>query len=332
MFKKLFKFFKYINLFIFIFFIYTIFSNYSNENKFLKLKKYSKKINMKNICIIENLDTKTYDLYILNKFKQLIKFKNLNGIGRIENNKPIILYKNNKFGCINFNGEVIQDINLEYISNFNNGLAIIKKGKFGLIKDNGKIILPLRYDAIYLGKNNKCILKLNNLFYGCKLNDFNNINLKLFDIDDLYKINDTLFVYLKNNKFGILTIDNEIIIPNEYDEISFQIGNVFIGKKNEKYSIYNLKNEKVSKDFDYIEQLDIDVYSGGSFHTDKIAFLSPLIQTEERYINIFKCNSYIYIGKFSDSSYEVINLQTGLIINMSKVDLNKFLKNLHLTI
>lgn len=147
--------------------------------------------------------------------------------------------------------------------------------------------------------------------------------------EDSYLVNKNLFVYLKDNKFGIMNSDKKVLVQNEYDEISKYIDKIFIGEKNLKYALYNLKNKKVSKDYDYIEQIGENEFRGGTEEIGKYAFLSENISTDEKYLDVINTGKNIYIGLLEDKRVEIINLESKKIKILEFTELQKYLENLN---
>ena len=55
-----------------------------------------------------------------------------------------------KYGVVNSKGQVIVPFEYDYISSYNQGLAIVAKNKKkGLVDVNGKMVIPVMYEDIY---------------------------------------------------------------------------------------------------------------------------------------------------------------------------------------
>ena len=298
-------------------------STNTNENvKPLKVNKDWEKTKLENVFYTKNEEKGTVNLYIINKQNNVVEFTDLQGVGKLEYQKPILLFKGNKIGCVNSNGEIIRPIENDYISDFYNDEAVIKKDKVGVINSIGKEVIPLIYEEVHIGEDKKYIVKKDGVFYLYNLE-----NLEKLDVDYIYKVSSNLFVFSKNEKFGVMSIENKIVVPNEFDEISMRIDKTFIGMKGESFAIYTLQdNKQISENFDYIEQVGVNEYIGGTFSHAKYAFLSETIKTDEKYENVMKINDKVYIGEISNNSFEVINLDENKIQNMSKSDVVKYIE------
>lgn len=287
------------------------------------IKENAIKTNNNNIYILEKKEKKELELVFINDFNEIKKFDNLDAVGHINFLEPILIYKNKKYGYLKQNGEILLLPEYEYISNFYEGKSIIKKGKVGVINTLGKEIISLDYDEIFLGQNNLFILNENGYYFSYDLK-----NKKKIDVEAIYEINKTMLIYSKNKKFGVMDFSANILIPNEYTEISKYIDKVFVGEKNFKYSLYNLKNEKISKDYDYIEQIGNNEYRGGTNTKGKYAFLSEDFSTDEKYDEIEMINNNFYLGRLSNNEVEIINLNKKKTEAIKMKNMEKYLEEL----
>lgn len=315
---------------IIIFFIFAIILLSVFEQRFEKkiiresekvkeeLKGELKKTEVKNIFIIKN-DTGLALVFIKNIGDNIVIDK-LQGIGNIEaDDKPIRIY-DGKFGFLDKKGEVITPLEYEEATDFIDGIAVVKKEKYGILDKKGKLLLPFIYDFIFLGKNRNVILVQDDKYYLSNLKRAIEI-----ECTDLYQLDDEKIIFEKDELLGVMSFSGEILIPNEYSEISRSIDTTFIGEKNGKYSIYLLEgNKKITEEYDYIEQLDKNVYKGGTQEIGKYAFLSEKFSTEEKYDEIFKTyiDAEIYVGKIKDE-VEIIDEKSGIISRMSIEEFNK---------
>lgn len=206
----------------------------------------------------------------------------------------------------------------------NNKAIIIMKEKVGLVGLDGTIILPDTYEEIYLGENNTIIYKETTKYFRGYIKNNKTEKIKELKVETLHKLDDKKLVYIKSGLMGIMAFNGKTIIPNKYNEISSFVDEIFIGEKKGKYSLYNLKNKKVSEDYDYIEQIDNDYYRGGTEDIGKYAFIGEGVVTEEKYDEITKVNgikSSYYLGK-SKETLDVFN-NKGKFIKTVKVSEEK---------
>lgn len=101
-------------------------------------------------------------------------------------NQHLIVMKNDKMGTISFKNEIIIPIDYDYVSDwieYGPDAHFVKKdGKYGMMSYFGKILIPVIYD---------------------------NLNF----------INNSLIECSKNNKYGVININNEEIIPCTNDSL-----------------------------------------------------------------------------------------------------------------
>lgn len=208
-----------------------------------------------------------------------------------------IAVKNNKYGFINLDGEIIIPLIYDNAFPFFNEIASVKIEDrwFYINKKNELIKIPFHttdYHSslesriiIYDTLKSSTIKKFNNTTFSIieylnnikiqkykrKLYDLNSKKIYDFneyeDISGLY-INGYMRVY-NNKKFGALNIDNKNNIPVEYDEISEYQNGYFLVKKG-KWGIINKKNkivipliyDKIFKVTDKLIRVELNQKSG----------------------------------------------------------------------
>ncbi|MGL5277742.1 MAG: WG repeat-containing protein [Cetobacterium sp.] len=300
--------------------VFDIFFTKTQVEKIAQIKNEYLKTEIENVYVQKN---EKINLAILTKNK-IKKFNNLENIGVIEKDRPILILKDGKYGYIKSNGDTLIPLKYDAIGIFVDGKALAKKAeKIGVIDENGKVIVPFEYSEIYTGENNLFILKDDSEYFSYDLE-----RKKSLDIDEIYKVNERVLIFSKENRFGVIGYDGKIIVPNEYGEISTFIDKIFIGYKDSKYSLYNLKNEKISSSFDFIEQLGNNEYRAGSSEIGAYAFLSEEVSTDEKYENIKKIDEYIYIGELKNNTSDVINLKLQLVKNISNKEIEKYISEM----
>lgn len=158
--------------------------------------------------------------------------------------------QNHLYGAITSSGETILPTIYNIVLFINDDKYIITKKdeKFGVFSRTGNNIIPLEYNffrysdhKIFAEKNsNPVIINLkepNNITY---------IKANSFVKDDLSLIYETWNkqIFEENGKQGVISIDNEILIPAEYDNIkAIYTSGEFVVKKANKYGIINYNNE-----------------------------------------------------------------------------------------
>lgn len=249
-----------------------------------------------------------------------IEYDNISTLKGVENS--ILVEKDNKIGLINSDGKNIVDVNYKKIKNidkdYKKGYIVVdENNKYGVIDYNQKQILENKYDeieAIYSeklfvikeGKNEKLI------------NDEGNVVLE----DGFDKIEQILqysskkgVIFVKDNKYGVMDVDAEIIVPAEYEKIKEAKDNIFIAKKDGKYGIVDTdKNEKVEFKYTNITYNNVaDIYLAedenyntnildNQFNTKLTGILSD-IDTDKGYMKLKIGDEYKYYNfKFEEKT------------------------------
>lgn len=132
--------------------------------------------------------------------------------------------KGNKKIIVDSNGKEVNLLNEydEVVQYGNNIYEVSKNNKLGIVTFNNEIIVPLEYDYTTIDYENKIIIAKKNFngkedtnVFDIKGNLISSINYDKVDI-----INDRVAIISKNNKYGVVSIqDNKEIIPAKYDFI-----------------------------------------------------------------------------------------------------------------
>lgn len=123
-----------------------------------------------------------------------------------------------------------------------NQFIVEKNGKYGIVNIMEKVVLPVIFDDISNWVEygpDAHFVTLNK-----KKGMYSRTGKELMPpvYDDLYYYIDELIIAKKNNKAGIITINDEILIPFDYDEILVEWGSVVLDHKEPE--IYVLKDKK----------------------------------------------------------------------------------------
>lgn len=199
--------------------------------------------------------------------------KDLNKIGEsyepiyndFSTDNPEISFKNlkGKYGVVDWQGNkkipFVYDEELDFKKS-NNSIAK-KNGKFGVINFQNKEIFPFIYDEI---NELDEVENLENTFIlsNKKEDKLVNINGKtlLSGYQMIHPIfyDHSKFIVKKNNKFGIIDLQNKILLPISYDEISDWVEygpeDRHIVNRNGKYGMveYNTFKEKIPAIYDFV--------------------------------------------------------------------------------
>lgn len=124
--------------------------------------------------------------------------------------------KDNKFGYLNSKGKIVILNNFEEAGSFSNGYSIVKvNDKSGIIDTFGNELLPIVYDEIRRYRGEQRILKKDGKF-GVAVKTkiripviYNFLKGTYFD----------KYITKQEEKLGLINLDNEVVLKNEYDEI-----------------------------------------------------------------------------------------------------------------
>lgn len=170
-----------------------------------------------------------------------------------------------KYGYCNKKKEIIIEPKFDFAYPFMENAAIVKiNSKYGLLYKNGEFLISPEYDDISLVdivKENYIdvdyvgyyyLLKNSNKFtiYTYYLEKIANNIRELFNksnssYDYLEFIFPNFIIAKKENKYGVISINNDIYIPFEYDFIDRPSNSLVRVKKNNLTSFINIKNQTI---------------------------------------------------------------------------------------
>lgn len=179
--------------------------------------------------------------------------------GRIPRDDSLRVIKDGRLGCINLDGNEIIKPQYKRIMQFKNGLAIAYNDddKAGIINKQNEVIIPFKYDELGSGfcemldeKGNSvnCIFAANEYKQNEKYPDFivhkfGIINDKCeeiipFEYDDIIMCQkpSKIFAAQKEGLWGFVDINNNIVIPFEYNQVNciYENKGIFIVTKGTK--------------------------------------------------------------------------------------------------
>lgn len=192
--------------------------------------------------------------------------------------KEIKLEKDGKYGICDMNGKIIVPIDYIFISRCDKlAYYIVSKGdhKKG-VYSNGKEIVPCEFDEIYVEKTGNqfiFITKKEN-----KLGIFNEQGVMLAPnkFDKIVEVREYGPIYRikENGKEGRISINNgelKVIIPSEYDEVSY-FKYYYTVKKEGKIGLYSCDgNQILPCEYDYYRSVG-HISNFDQFFGDKIPF------------------------------------------------------------
>jgi|GEM_PF-4274891 len=179
--------------------------------------------------------------------------------------------KDGKYGYVDETGKIVIPLEYDFVFGFRDGYAkVVKDDKKGYIDKKGNVIIPLEFDLDYRDEgstgypmsitDNKLWLEKNGETY------VYDILIEAFIVPDKFDgvsrlWREKLTCVWKNDKYGFIDGERNIIIPLEYDYASdFCEGMAFVQKDGEYY-IINEEGERLEfYDCEYDESFDFDEF------------------------------------------------------------------------
>ena len=206
-----------------------------------------------------------------------------------------IVKKDNLYFLINRSGQYIskgyQDINES-----SNNLFVCKLNNvYGAINTKGEIIIPFTYTKLGKFKNNFAYYLSSK--YGL-VDIYNNALQAQWDwISDVDT--NSVVVVKQKNQFGLMTINEQIILPAEYDYIAPNQNEIYLVVKNNLYGFYNSKEKcfVTAIDYDYNPGFPASYYTNGKYfkliQDDEVA----LVDANGRYSINFETYTNLFFAK-----------------------------------
>ncbi len=198
--------------------------------------------------------------YINYKGKTLLETE-YNEIARInyindDESAYLVAFKNGQAGLFKNKSKVLEN---EYediqFDNINNLLILQRNGKQGVSDLDGKKIIQLEYDNIIITGNSINAQK------GDEVTVFNSEGEKLKNsnfISVLETDNKNYFITIdKNENYGVIDKDDNVIIDNKYTFIDYLFDNYFVAQNEQKIGIVDDKGKEVIKfDYDVLQKIE----------------------------------------------------------------------------
>ena len=141
-----------------------------------------------------------------------------------------VIKKNNLYGLCDYKGQILLSPTFEKLGDFENHMAYYtENGLYGLVEDNGKKY-PAKYQWISSVINQQIIVKQNNLY-------------------------------------GIINMQNETILPVEYDFIFHCTEDIYLVVKNKKYGYFKA-NERCfiyHIQWDFSKNTEVKIFTNGEY-------------------------------------------------------------------
>ena len=259
--------------------------------------------------------------YINYKGKTLLETE-YNEIARInyindDESVYLVAFKNGQAGLFKNKSKVLEN---EYediqFDNINNLLILQRNGKQGVSDLDGKKIIQLEYDNIIITGNSINAQK------GDKVTVFNSEGEKLKNsnfISVLETDNKNYFITIdKNENYGVIDKDDNVIIDNKYTFIDYLFDNYFVAQNEQKIGIVDDKGKEVIKfDYDVLQKIEgTDLFQGIKNENidliDKnmkkiLTMKNAQIDIKENYIKIYNSEDRKYL-KYDGKEVSNINV------------------------
>jgi hypothetical protein len=167
--------------------------------------------------------------------------------GRDDNRLLLIAKENNKYGVIDAEGKIIVPIiydQLHKCVGCGNGLITVKQNnKWGLITPDNKQILPTTYNEIRRLTRNVIQVRPNEVRRFGLIDSLGNFIVDTMQTHigvERYGIH-----YRNGNLVGLLNLNGEVILPQEYSKIEHRDNRNLLVKKGNKYGLLNAKAEEI---------------------------------------------------------------------------------------
>jgi hypothetical protein len=251
-------------------------------------------------------DSLLKDMYSKREYAQILVDFYVNSHQYTPGLNAYLVQRNNLYGILGYDGEVIIPFIYDRLQSFQANRAIVEKGgKYGLINKAGTEVITTRYDKIeelklgFLRSSNEYYWMNLNGKYGCVDRNGNeiippvyeafNLNFQILEqqynnakyyaeynypldpfgndplsigfeyynliLSDLAKDSNTYypngntrnltncFPTKLNGKWGLISIENELKIPLDYDTLYFLSHDLVFAKKNQKLGVLTIENE-----------------------------------------------------------------------------------------
>lgn len=178
----------------------------------------------------------------------------------------MVVNVNKKWMLVDSLGDQISKESFEKVSTYSRYTQIYRNGKWGLSDTLGNILIKPQYDKIKTpDKDNLCFVKNGNFKEYVTLQ-----NEKVFTKNqyiELQKLYNDLIIFKMYDKYGVMDINENIIIPDTYDGIMSAGENLLEARIGNKYGLLNAKGEQLTKvkyDRLYIGSFEYGAYKKGN--------------------------------------------------------------------
>lgn len=145
--------------------------------------------------------------------------------------------KNEKWGHVNKQGQMIVPMKYDDVTAFSEGLAYVKlNNKWGYVNKQGQMIIPMKYDGATIFSEGLACVKLNNKWGVINKQGQVIVPMKY---DDAYPFSEGMAKVSLNKKWGFINKQGKEVIPLVYDEVERFSEGLACAKKDKKYGYIN---------------------------------------------------------------------------------------------
>lgn len=176
--------------------------------------------------------------------------------------KLYVCKQNNLYGAINLKGEIVIPFSYNKLGNFKNKFAYYMSAQYGLVDINNRA-LEAQWDWIS-------------------------------DVDSNF-----IAIVKKKNQFGLMNVNGQIILPSEYDYVSYCKDDIYLVVKNNLYGFFNSQEKcfVTSVEYNYNPSFEPNYYTNGKYFKlikdDEVA----LIDANGRYSINFGTYTNLFFAK-----------------------------------
>lgn len=249
----------------------------------------------------------------------------------------LIVKKQNKYGIINIKGAQLVKTDYDKIESdkyydknvgYKNSGYIVSNTtdegyRYGYVKLNGKEILNVEYNEVYriieINSEDIYLICANNGKYGLVKD-----NKKIIENEyqSLSYNENNILVALKGKKYGVISMEGNVIVPFEYKQIDINGKNIYATSDNETVKIFNIKGEEQNVDKNIVESYIDNTNYKISIKTEENKTSYSIYENDKQKTK----NDYTYIEYLHENYFIALNSQGKLgIINNNeetKVDFN----------
>lgn len=230
------------------------------------------------------------------------------------------------YTIVDYNGKEIIEGVFEKISVYDDIIKVKRNNAYGIFNTSGKELLPLEYDKIDYNSDLK--------FFSVSKNEMNTIlkrngealfNKKYTEVQSYGSYRNSAFLVKKNNKRGIISLDEKVIVPFNFQDIDTKNNyQLYIVKQNNLWGLYDSYFDKflIKPNFTEIHQLTKSVYlliSDSKKLIQDINFKTSVDVTKYNFPDLYLSNS-TYLKTEQNNKFGLINVKTGKQVIPAKFD------------